>query len=75
MSRDSSIDDGPDLLGTAAIIGTAVVGTAILAYQGHQLGTELYLTYLPAQWCRHPAKPHPACHAAVAGCREPHPCR
>ena len=46
MSRDSSIDDGPDLLGTAAIIGTAVVGTAILAYQGHQLGTELYLTYL-----------------------------
>ena len=26
MSRDSSIDDGPDLLGTAAIIGTAVAG-------------------------------------------------
>ena len=42
MWADFFEDDGPDVLGTAAIIGTAVVGTAVLAYQGHQLGTELY---------------------------------
>ena len=43
MWADFFEDDGPDVLGTAAIIGTAVVGTAVLAYQGHQLGTELKL--------------------------------
>ena len=42
--RDASIeDDGPNVLGTAAVIGTAAVGTAVLAYQTYQLGTEFYL--------------------------------
>ena len=50
MTRDASIeDDGPGILGTAAVVGTAAAGTAILAWQGYQLGTELYLkTALPA---------------------------
>ena len=40
--RDASIeDDGPNVLGTAAIIGTAAVGTAVLGYQAYSLGTEL----------------------------------
>ena len=39
--RDASIeDDGPNVLGTAAIIGTAAVGTAVLGYQAYSLGTE-----------------------------------
>lgn len=47
MTRDASIeDDGPDILGTGALIATGVVGGAVLAYQGHMLGTELYLRYL-----------------------------
>ena len=42
--RDATIeDDGPNVLGTAAVIGTAAVGTAVLAYQTYQLGTEFYL--------------------------------
>ena len=44
MSKDATIeDDGPNVLGTAAVIGTAAVGTAVLAYQTYQLGTEFYL--------------------------------
>lgn len=46
MTRDATIEDGPDLLGTAAIVTTAAVGGAVLAWQGYQIGTELYLTYL-----------------------------
>ena len=50
MTKDASIEeDEPDILGTTAVVGTAAVGTAILAWQGYQLGTELYLkTALPA---------------------------
>lgn len=50
MTKDASIEDSePNILGTAAVVGTAAVGTAILAWQGYQLGTELYLkTALPA---------------------------
>lgn len=50
MTKDASIEeDEPNILGTAAVIGTAAAGTAILAWQGYQLGTELYLkTALPA---------------------------
>lgn len=50
MTKDASIEeDEPNILGTAAVVGTAAVGTAILAWQGYQLGTELYLkTALPA---------------------------
>ena len=49
MTKDASIEDEPNVLGTAAVIGTAAVGTAVLAWQGYQLGTELYLkAALPA---------------------------
>ena len=47
MTRDASIeDDDPGILGTGALIATGVVGSAALLYQGHMLGTELYLRYL-----------------------------
>ena len=49
MTKDASIEEEPNILGTTAVVGTAAVGTAILAWQGYQLGTELYLkTALPA---------------------------
>lgn len=50
MTKDASIEESePNILGTAAVVGTAAVGTAILAWQGYQLGRELYLkTALPA---------------------------
>ena len=50
MTRDATIeDDGPDILGTAAMIGVAGAGTAVLGYTGYMIGTELYLnTVLPA---------------------------
>ena len=49
MTKDASIEDEPNILGTAAVVSTAAAGTAILAWQGYQLGTELYLkTALPA---------------------------
>lgn len=50
MTKDASIEeDEPNILGTTAVVGTAAVGTAILAWQGYQLGTELYLkSALPA---------------------------
>ena len=48
--RDATIeDDGSTVLGTAAMIGTAVVGTMVLGYQAYSLGTEFagYLMDLP----------------------------
>lgn len=49
MTKDATIeDDGPDILGTTALIGVGVAGTAVLGYQGYMIGTELYLnTVLP----------------------------
>ena len=52
--RDATIeDDGPNVLGTAAIIGTAAVGTAVLGYQAYSLGAEfagklMNLPYFPS---------------------------
>ena len=52
--RDASIeDDGPNVLGTAAIIGTAAVGGAVLGYQAYSLGAEfagklMALPYFPS---------------------------
>ena len=52
--RDATIeDDEPDVLGTAAIIGTAAVGTAVLGYQAYSLGAEfagklMALPYFPS---------------------------
>ena len=52
--RDATIeDDGPNVLGTVAIIGTAAVGGAVLGYQAYSLGTEfagklMALPYFPS---------------------------
>ena len=52
--RDATIeDDGSGVLGTAAIIGTAAVGTAVLGYQAYSLGAEfagklMALPYFPS---------------------------
>ena len=52
--RDATIeDDGPNVLGTAAIIGTAAVGGAVLGYQAYSLGAEfagklMALPYFPS---------------------------
>ena len=52
--RDASIeDDGSNVLGTAAIIGTAAVGGAVLGYQAYSLGAEfagklMALPYFPS---------------------------
>ena len=52
--RDATIeDDGPGVLGTVAIIGTAAVGGAVLGYQAYSLGAEfagklLALPYFPS---------------------------
>ena len=52
--RDATIeDDGPGVLGTVAIIGTAAVGGAVLGYQAYSLGAEfagklLNLPYFPS---------------------------
>jgi uncharacterized repeat protein (TIGR02543 family) len=52
--RDATIeDDRPNVLGTAAIIGTAAVGGAVLGYQAYSLGTEfagklMALPYFPS---------------------------
>lgn len=43
MTKDASIEEEPNILGTTLIIGTAATGTAVLAYQTYQLGTEFYL--------------------------------
>ena len=42
MTKDASIEEEPNILGTTLIIGTAAAGTAVLAYQTYQLGTEFY---------------------------------
>lgn len=43
MTKDASIEEEPNILGTTLIVGTAAAGTAVLAYQTYQLGTEFYL--------------------------------
>ena len=43
MTKDASIEEEPNILGTTLIIGTAAAGTAVLAYQTYQLSTEFYL--------------------------------
>lgn len=43
---EESISEEPNLVEKGALAGTVVVGSAALLYQGHMLGTELYLRYL-----------------------------
>lgn len=74
MTKDASIEEEPNILGTTLIIGTAAAGTAVLAYQTYQLGTEFYLicalptgTAIPTNRCElaelvwnNAGKPEPA---------------
>ena len=54
MTQDASIEDEePNVLGTAAVIGTAAMGTAVLGYQAYSLGAEfagklMALPYFPS---------------------------
>ena len=43
--RDATIESEPSVLGTAAIIGVAGAGTAIIVWQGYRIGMELYEKY------------------------------
>lgn len=43
-----------ELLGSAAMIGAVGISAVVLAYQAHQLGTELYLKYLLPSWAALP---------------------
>ena len=43
--RDATIESEPSILGTAAIIGVAGAGTAVIVWQGYCIGMELYEKY------------------------------
>lgn len=43
--RDATIESVPSILGTAAIIGVAGAGTAVIVWQGYRIGMELYEKY------------------------------
>lgn len=43
--RDATIESEPSILGTAAIIGAAGAGTAVIVWQGYRIGMELYEKY------------------------------
>lgn len=56
--RDATIESEPSILGTAAIIGVAGAGTAVIVWQGYRIGMELYEKYFQ------PAPEAPAAAAA-----------
>lgn len=43
--RDATIESETSILGTAAIIGVAGAGTAVIVWQGYRIGMELYEKY------------------------------
>lgn len=43
--RDATIESEPSILGTAAIIGVAGAGTAVIVWQSYRIGMELYEKY------------------------------
>ena len=43
--RDATIESEPSVLGTAAIVGVAGAGTAVIVWQGYRIGMELYEKY------------------------------
>lgn len=43
--RDATIESESSILGTAAIIGVAGAGTAVIVWQGYRIGMELYEKY------------------------------
>lgn len=58
--RDATIESEPSILGTAAIIGVAGAGTAVIVWQGYRIGMELYEKYFqptPGRNCGRSARP------------------
>ena len=45
VTVDATIESEPSILGTAAIIGVAGAGTAVIVWQGYRIGMELYEKY------------------------------
>lgn len=72
---EESIGEEPNLVEKGALAGTVVVGSAALLYQGHMLGTELYLRYLLPHGAVIPQNRCGAGSAAVAGCRKSGTCQ
>lgn len=65
--RDATIESEPSILGTAAIIGVAGAGTAVIAWQGYRIGMELYEKYFqPTPEETAAEKPAPEAPAAAA---------
>lgn len=66
--RDATIESEPSILGTAAIIGVAGAGTAVIVWQGYRIGMELYEKYfqptLEETAAEQPAPEAPAAAAA-----------
>ena len=73
--RDATIESEPSILGTAAIIGVAGAGTAVIVWQGYRIGMELYEKYFqptPEETAaEQPAPEAPA--AAAASLTQAHP--
>ena len=65
--RDATIESEPSILGTAAIIGVAGAGTAVIVWQGYRIGMELYEKYFqPAPEETAAEQPAPEAPAAAA---------
>ena len=65
--RDATIESEPSILGTAAIIGVAGAGTAVIVWQGYRIGMELYEKYFqptPEETAAEEME-CPSCHASV----------
>ena len=71
--RDATIESEPSILGTAAIIGVAGAGTAVIVWQGYRIGMELYEKYFqptPEETAaEQPAPEAPAAAPETAGLR------
>lgn len=73
--RDATIESEPSVLGTAAIIGVAGAGTAVIVWQGYRIGMELYEKYFqPTPEETAAEQPAPEAPAAAAASRtQAHP--
>lgn len=67
--RDATIESEPSVLGTAAIIGVAGAGTAVIVWQGYRIGMELYEKYFqptPEETAAEPPAPEAPAAAAAS---------
>ena len=72
--RDATIESEPSILGTAAIIGVAGAGTAVIVWQGYRIGMELYEKYFqPTPEETAAEQPAPEAPAAAASWTQAHP--